>query len=81
MTIRILLFASLARETGTRQLDLEVPDGATVEQAVTIVSERLPAVAAMRSRVALAVDMAYVKPGHVLKPADELALIPPVSGG
>jgi molybdopterin synthase catalytic subunit len=81
MRVKVLLFGVLAAKCGERELPVDLPAGATVENAMDVLCERLPDLAAMRDRLAVAVDMAYVRGDHVLTENDELALIPPVSGG
>lgn len=81
MKIRVLLFAVLAQKIGASELSLPMPAGATAGEAVAELGRRHPAIAEMAGRLALAVGLEYVRPGHVLKDGDELALIPPVSGG
>jgi len=69
------LFAVLRERAGSDTVDLELPDGATVRDAIAAVAvaDGLPVVMAVNREVAAA-DV-------VLGPGDELALIPPVSGG
>ena len=81
MKIRVLMFASLAQATGCRELALDLPEAATVGDALAELRQRHAAVAAMGPRLAAAVNLNYARPDHLLKPGDELALIPPVSGG
>ena len=81
MTIRVLMFASLAAQTGRRELSIEMPDGATAGDAVRKLAEQFPPVAALQHQLAVAVDMEYVNRHHRLSDGCELALIPPVSGG
>lgn len=81
MNVRVLLFASLASSVGQRELTLSLPIGATVADALVALSASHPPIAAMSDRLAVAVSHEYVEPGHSLHPGDELALIPPVSGG
>ena len=79
--VKILLFAGLAEAANVRELDLLLPAHATVSEALDQVQRSHPAVAAARPGLATAVNLAYVPPGHALADGDELALIPPVSGG
>jgi len=81
MRVKVLLFGVLAAKSGQRRLHVDLPAGATVDNALDALCERLPDLAAMRDRLAVAVDMAYVRGDHILSENDELALIPPVSGG
>ena len=81
MTIRILIFASAAEMLGVNQVDLPLPDGATVADALDLLEHKLPLFIELRGKLAIAVNMRYVRDEHLLSDGDELALIPPVSGG
>ena len=76
MNVRVRLFAGLRERAGVDQIELDLPDGARVSDAL----ERLADVSG-GMRVVLAVNREYATPDAVLSPDDELALIPPVSGG
>jgi len=76
--VNVRLFAVLRERAGTSQLALELPEGARVRDAlasssVAALAEGLPLV--------MAVNREYADGDVVLTPGDELALIPPVSGG
>jgi molybdopterin synthase catalytic subunit/molybdopterin converting factor small subunit len=76
MVVRIRLFAGLRERAGRDELELELPDGARVADALAAVDDLaggLPLV--------LAVNREYAASEDRLSPGDELALIPPVSGG
>ncbi|HET8567046.1 MAG TPA: molybdenum cofactor biosynthesis protein MoaE [Solirubrobacterales bacterium] len=83
MVLQVRLFAVLRERAGRDQIEIEVPDRATVAdalEALGAVSEPLArALAAMP--VVMAVNRVYVVAGASLAAGDELALIPPVSGG
>lgn len=78
MVVRIRLFAQLRERAGGSELSLELPDGARVRDALAA-----PAVAALADGLplVLAVNREYAAADAVLSAGDELALIPPVSGG
>jgi molybdopterin converting factor subunit 1 len=76
MQIRVRLFAGLRERAGVDELELELPDGATVADAL----ERLEPLAG-DLKVVMAVNREYADAADPLHPDDELALIPPVSGG
>lgn len=80
MRIDVRLFASYREAAGVGRVDLTLASGATVRDAVTRIEQRYPALRT-GSRVLLARNREYVEPGDVLSDGDELALIPPVSGG
>ena len=78
MIVRVRLFAMLRERAGSGTLELELPDGATVADALAA-----PTVAQLAQELAcvLAVNREYALPATELREGDELALIPPVSGG
>ena len=78
MEVTVRLFAMLRERAGAPELTLELPDGARVQDALA--SERLAALAEGIPLV-MAVNREYADGEHVLDAGDELALIPPVSGG
>jgi molybdopterin converting factor subunit 1 len=81
LRIRVRLFAMQRETAGMKELRLEVPLGATVEDAWTAVVEVVPALAPGRSSLRFAVNGDYSAPDRTLADGDEIACIPPVSGG
>jgi len=74
--VTVRLFAMLRERAGVPELTLELPEGARVSDALNSLeglAEGIPLV--------MAVNREYADAGQVLDPGDELALIPPVSGG
>lgn len=78
MIVRVRLFAVLRERAGADELELELPDGARVSDALAA-----PQIAALAGDVTcvLAVNRRYAGPEERLHAGDELALVPPVSGG
>ena len=81
MTLRVLLFAQLADSIGQRSIDMELPHGATVADLLRALEGRHAPVAALRGRLAVALDERYATADTVLHKGQTIALIPPVSGG
>lgn len=81
MRVRVKLFAVLRDRAGASEFPLELDVGATVAAAREAIAREHPSLAPHLGRVAFAVNQSYAKPDEILKPGDELALIPPVSGG
>lgn len=82
MTVNVRLFAVLRELAGRESLELDLPDGATVDDAMAALAERPELAGALgRMRVVMAVNRDYAEGGTPLGAGDELALIPPVSGG
>jgi MoaE-MoaD fusion protein len=76
MEVTVRLFAMLRERAGAREVTLSLPDGARVSDALAelgSIAEGLPLV--------MAVNREYADEDQVLDAGDELALIPPVSGG
>jgi len=74
--IRVKLFAGLRERAGAGVLELELPEGAVVGDALArmrALTEGVP--------VVMAVNQEYADPGATLHSGDEVALIPPISGG
>jgi len=79
VTIRVLFFAYLRERVGIREARIDVPDAACVADVwrhLVARYDRLPSEAPR-----FAVNQVYVDKAHPLHDNDELALIPPVSGG
>lgn len=81
MKARVRLFAALREAVGAREVTLDLREGASVRQAFEQLCSAYPALARYGGQVAFAVNAAYVPPEHPLRGGDELAVIPPVSGG
>lgn len=76
MRISVRLFAGLREQAGIRERSLEVPDGATVADVWPLLD-----LADEPAGLLYAVNKAYADRAAALKEGDEVALIPPVSGG
>jgi len=79
MTIRVLFFAYLRERVGIREAAIEMPVDATVGELWHVLRARYDRLPPDSPR--FAVNQVYVDKGHTLHDNDELALIPPVSGG
>jgi molybdopterin synthase catalytic subunit len=76
MQVRVLLFAGLRERAGASSVELDLPEGALVRDAL----DRMRAVAD-GVPVVMAINQEYAAADAPLHAGDELALIPPVSGG
>jgi molybdopterin converting factor small subunit len=81
MDVRVRLFAQMRIDAGTDLLRLELPEGATVETALSELQSRHPELSRHLGSCMLAVGLDYVGHDHPLQDADELTLVPPVQGG
>jgi molybdopterin converting factor subunit 1 len=81
MKVHVRLFAGLHDLVGRRNLALDLPDGATVADLHTQLAREYPAVTPFLRTLACAVGEDYVAMDQPLREGDDVALIPPVSGG
>ncbi|MEO8212464.1 MAG: molybdenum cofactor biosynthesis protein MoaE [Myxococcales bacterium] len=81
MRVTILYFAQLRERRGASSDLLELPADGDVAMALATIAKRHPAVAPHLPRVQVAVNQVVVAATTPLSDGDELALIPPVSGG
>ena len=81
MQVRILFFGMLKDLLGRNREELELPEGSAVTDVLTHYESQVPDLKKWLSSVALAVNQQYVGPHTKLKAGDEIALLPPVSGG
>ena len=81
LRIRVRLFAMQREAAGMRELRLEVALGSTVDDAWNAVVEVVPSLAPGRASLRFAVNGSYADEDQPLADGDELACIPPVSGG
>ena len=76
MQVTVRLFAMLRERAGTAEMVLDLPDGASVREALDQLGDLADGLPLL-----LAVNREYAPEHQVLDAGDELALIPPVSGG
>ena len=81
MTVTVRLFARLRDIAGAGGLERTVPAGATVEQVWAGLAEEFPGLAAHRAALSAAVNAEFAAFSTELKEGDEVAFLPPVSGG
>ncbi len=81
MHIRIRLFAMQRELAGAREVRIELPDGADVDAAWMALVERHPVLGPGAGSVRFARNGAYADGSTALADGDEVAMIPPVSGG
>lgn len=80
MTLEILTFGIARDIIGSSVFKIEITEGSTVEDLKRLILERFPRFIALSSLM-IAVNAEYGNEETLLKESDEIALIPPVSGG
>jgi molybdopterin converting factor subunit 1 len=81
MVVTVRLFARLRELTGTSELRRELPDGAIARTAWESLVRDHAALADYATVVSCAVNEEYARLSTPLKHGDEVAFLPPVSGG
>jgi len=81
MHVRVLFFGMLRDLVGKSEDSVELQDGASVRDVLEQYGSRFPRFRESLNSLAVAVNQRYANPDTQLKPSDEVALLPPVSGG
>jgi molybdopterin converting factor subunit 1 len=81
ITVKVRLFAMLREIAGKEECEVSGSDDLTVARLFEQFSKTYPRMKEWQSHVRFAVNNVYVGGEHALREADEVALIPPVSGG
>jgi molybdopterin converting factor subunit 1 len=81
MIVEVKLFAAARQLAGRDTLPVDCPDGATVADLRGLLRQQCPALGGLLDATRFAVNACYAAESQVLQAADEVACIPPVSGG
>ncbi|MGE5303172.1 MAG: molybdopterin converting factor subunit 1 [Alphaproteobacteria bacterium] len=81
MKVKVKLFAILRERAGAAEITRELPDGSTVDELWHALQRDYPKLNVPGIRLLYAVNQDYVTSDHPLAEQDEIAFIPPVSGG
>ena len=81
ITVQMRYFAFVREQLGKSKESIELADGSTVRQALDLVLAASPRLMNAQSAMMVMVNQAYQPRDHVLTDGDEVAIIPPVSGG
>ncbi len=81
INVRMLFFAHLQDVAGSHELTLSLPEGATVERAAEVLAERSTGFADLLTQARVAVNAEFADAATLLHDGDEVAWMPPMSGG
>lgn len=81
MKVNVRFFALYRERAGTSELGWELPESATLADLLREIRDAYPELAPPDVEIVAAVNEEYADGGIVLRERDEVALIPPVSGG
>lgn len=79
--VEVLLFGAAADRAGTRKVQLELEEDSTLAEVWPLLVERYPDLSSMRDTLAFAINGEYARMDGRVGPGDEVAVLPPVSGG
>ena len=81
MKVKVKFFAILRERASAGEIIREMKEGGTVGDLWEELRNDYPKLAPVEIRLLYAVNRNYVRPDHILKENDEVAFVPPVSGG
>ncbi len=81
MTVTILLFAGLAERANEREIRLTLPEQASVRDLLEALAEQHPVLAPLLGSCFVSINHEYAASDRIIGQDDEIALLPPVSGG
>lgn len=81
MQVRVLFFGVLKDLAGRGSEALTLPDQATARDVIEHYEQRFASIKGKLSSIAISINQQYAQPGERLRAGDEVALLPPVSGG
>ena len=81
MKVQVIFYAQLHDLVGMRQLDVVVPDGATVRDLLRQLYAHQPKLRQHDKSILIAAGVEFVDRNFKLKPGEEISVMPPVQGG
>ena len=81
MKVRVRCFAAAREIVGTGELIVDLPEGSTLMQLLDRIQGQFPRLQGLAGSLLFSVNREYAAPDRKLAAEDEVALIPPVSGG
>jgi diacylglycerol kinase (ATP) len=79
--VKVLFFGAAADQAGARQVEVPVSDRAKLAEIWPVLTDMHPGLAPLRDTLAFAVNGEYARMEDAVSPGDEVAVLPPVSGG
>ena len=81
MNVRVQFYAQLRDLVGSRDAELELPEGATVRELLEKIYAQLPALRVHDKSILVGAGLEFVDRNYKLNPGEEIAIMPPVQGG
>ena len=81
MKIHVQFYAQLRDLIGTREMDIDLGEDATVRDLIEAIYAKQPALRFHDKSILIGAGVEFVDRSHKLKPGEEIAIMPPVQGG
>lgn len=81
MRVRVQFFSQLRDLAGVAELEVDLADSATVAQMLEQVYQKFPPLRAHDKTILVGAGVEFVDRNYLIKPGDEIAIMPPVQGG
>jgi molybdopterin converting factor subunit 1 len=81
VNVHVKLFAVARQIAGHDEIEVRLSDGATVGDLRHEIAKQVPSLAPLLPHLMIALDAEYADEDRPIRPEDEIACIPPVSGG
>lgn len=81
MNVRVQFYAQLRELIGIHELELELPQGATVRELLEEIYAQKPGLRSHDKSILVGAGLEFVDRNYQLKPGEEIAIMPPVQGG
>jgi MoaD family protein len=81
MNVRVQFYAQLRDLAGASELNVDLPDKATVGDLLAKIYEKAPTLRSRDKSILVGVGVEFVDRNYELKPGDEISMMPPVQGG
>jgi molybdopterin converting factor small subunit len=81
MKLRVQFYAQLRDLAGTSEMDVEMPESSTVRDLLGKIYDDRPALRPHDKSILVGAGVEFVERNYVLKPDEEVSIMPPVQGG
>ncbi|OLC26915.1 MAG: thiamine S protein [Verrucomicrobia bacterium] len=81
MNVHVQFYAQLRDLAGASELNVDLPDKATIGDLLARIYEEMPALRSRDKSLLIGAGVEFVDRNHELKPGDEISIMPPVQGG
>ena len=81
MKVRVQFFSRLRDLAGVQEMELELPQGSTTADLLEMLYSRTPALRDWDKSILVAAGVEFVGRDYVVRPGDNISIMPPVQGG